>query len=54
VYDPNNETNFRKLYDIYSTPVLYLLDENKKILAKRINVEQLTEFIKEREKKNAK
>jgi predicted nucleotide-binding protein (sugar kinase/HSP70/actin superfamily) len=31
-----------------------LLDENKKILAKRINVEQLTEFIKEREKKNAK
>jgi hypothetical protein len=52
VYDPNNETNFRKLYDIYSTPVLYLLDENKKIIAKRLNVEQVKEFIQEQENKN--
>ena len=51
VYDPNNETNFRRLYDIYSTPVLYLLDENKKIVAKRLNVEQLKEFIKDSEKR---
>ena len=49
VYDPNNETNFRKLYDIYSTPVLYLLDENKQIIAKRLNVEQVKEFIQEQE-----
>jgi hypothetical protein len=52
VYDPNNETNFRKLYDIYSTPVLYLLDENKKIIAKRLNVEQVKEFIQEQENRN--
>jgi peroxiredoxin len=52
VYDPNNETNFRRLYDIYSTPVLYLLDENKKILAKRLSVEQLKDFIKDLEKEN--
>lgn len=51
VYDPNNETSFRRLYDIYSTPVIYLLDENKKILAKRLNVEQLKDFILEMEKK---
>ncbi|OYU96403.1 MAG: hypothetical protein CFE21_08380 [Bacteroidetes bacterium B1(2017)] len=54
VYDPNNETNFRRLYDIYSTPVIYLLDENKKIIAKRLNVEQLKDFIKDTEKKNGK
>ncbi|MBC7383166.1 MAG: DUF5106 domain-containing protein [Bacteroidia bacterium] len=53
VYDPNNETNFRRLYDIYSTPVLYLLDVNKKIIAKRLNVDQLREFIKEYEKIHA-
>lgn len=52
VYDPNNETNFRKLYDIYSTPVIYLMDENKKIIAKRLNVEQVKEFIQDQEKKN--
>jgi hypothetical protein len=52
LYDPNNETNFRKLYDIYSTPVIYLLDENKKILAKRLNIEQIKEFINDLEKKN--
>ncbi len=45
VYDPNNETNFRRLYDIYSTPVLFLLDANKTIIAKRIGVEQLKTFI---------
>lgn len=45
VYDPQNETNFRRLYDIYSTPVLYLMDENKKIIAKRIDVNQLKDFI---------
>lgn len=52
LYDPNNESNFRKLYDIYSTPVIYLLDENKKILAKRLNIEQIKEFINDLEKKN--
>jgi peroxiredoxin len=45
VYDPRNESNFRKLYDIYSTPVVYLLDENKKIIAKRLGVEQIADFI---------
>ncbi|MDX2195269.1 MAG: DUF5106 domain-containing protein [Cytophagales bacterium] len=44
VYDPRNETNFRKIYDVYSTPVMYVLDQNKKIIAKRLGVEQLAEF----------
>ncbi len=53
LYDPNNETNFRRYYDIYSTPVIYLLDENKKIIAKRLNVEQIKDFIQDLEKKKA-
>jgi thiol-disulfide isomerase/thioredoxin len=45
VYDPTMRSNFRNLYDIYSTPVIYVLDENKKIIAKRISSEQLPGFI---------
>ncbi|HEX8516848.1 MAG TPA: redoxin domain-containing protein [Bacteroidia bacterium] len=45
----------KKIYDIYSTPVIYLLDENKIIKAKRIESEQLEGLIdmldKEKEKK---
>lgn len=44
-WDPDNESNYHRLYDVYSTPVVYLLDEKKKILAKRLGVEQMNEFI---------
>jgi peroxiredoxin len=44
-WDPDAQSNFRRLYDVYSTPVVYLLDEKKKIVAKRLGVEQLNEFI---------
>ncbi|MFN0047550.1 MAG: redoxin domain-containing protein [Cytophagales bacterium] len=44
VYDPKNESNFRKVYDVYSTPVVYILDQTKKIIAKRLGVEQLKDF----------
>lgn len=37
--------NYHDTYDIYSTPVIYLLDENKKILAKRLDIEQLEKII---------
>lgn len=43
--DPQSQSNYRRLYDVYSTPVIYLLDEKKKILAKRLGVEQLHEFL---------
>lgn len=45
VYDPYYQTGFKKTYDIYSTPVMYVLDENKKIIAKRLDVEQLDGLI---------
>lgn len=44
-YTTIESLNFRDTYDIYSTPRVFLLDENKKILAKRIGVEQLEEML---------
>lgn len=38
-------SNFRTLYDVYSTPQTYLLDENKKILAKKISIESLENIL---------
>lgn len=46
--------NFRDTYDIYSTPVIYVLDWEKRILAKRLGVEQLEEFIINYDKANDK
>lgn len=45
------KSRFRDYYDIYSTPVIYVLDRNKRIIAKRIDVENLEEFIRNYRKK---
>ncbi|MFY9310705.1 MAG: redoxin domain-containing protein [Bacteroidia bacterium] len=44
----------KKIYDIYSTPVIYVLDENKIIKAKRIDSEQISDFIDALEKEKNK
>jgi peroxiredoxin len=45
VTDPDNKTNFRVFYDIYSTPVIYLLDKDKRILAKRLDIFNLKKYL---------
>ena len=45
VWDPTYSSNFRKLYDVTSTPIIYILDKNKKILAKRLDVESSVKFL---------
>jgi thiol-disulfide isomerase/thioredoxin len=45
VIDRYNLSHFIDYYDIYSTPVIYLLDKDKKIIAKRIDPEQLDELL---------
>ena len=40
---------FRQTYDVYQTPTIYLLDKEKRILAKKINPEQVTEFLNYRQ-----
>lgn len=44
-WDPHNQTNFRIYYHIESTPVIYLLDKDKKIIAKKLDVEQLDDML---------
>lgn len=43
--DPNVRSNFRYEYNIETTPQLYILDDQKKIIAKKLDVEQIEEFI---------
>jgi thiol-disulfide isomerase/thioredoxin len=53
---PYPHTGFRDFYDIYSTPVVYVLDRDKKIIGKRIGIESiksLIEFEKERKARDA-
>jgi thiol-disulfide isomerase/thioredoxin len=45
VMDSHLSCDYTNKYDIYGTPVIYLLDEKKKIIAKRIGVEQLDEML---------
>ena len=43
--NPVASSDWRDKYDIYSTPVIYLLDKEKNIIAKRITHTQIVEII---------
>ena len=45
---------FRYYYDIQSTPKLYILDRNREIIAKRLGVEQVADFLNDYRKIQAK
>ena len=45
VQDPEQRTGYKKTFDIYSTPVIYVLDADKKIIAKRIDSETLQNLL---------
>jgi thiol-disulfide isomerase/thioredoxin len=44
-YDYTAKTNYQKQYDVWTTPTVYILDKNKKILARKLPVEQIEDFI---------
>lgn len=46
--DPTGTSYFRVLYDVRSTPKIFLLDQNKKIIAKKLEVEQFVEIAERR------
>ena len=52
VYDGAHYNNAVEKYDVYSTPVIYILDKNKIIKAKRIDAEQVKPIINSLEKEN--
>lgn len=39
------QPNYRQLYDVYQTPILYLLDKDKHIIAKKLSYQQIDEVI---------
>jgi thiol-disulfide isomerase/thioredoxin len=46
VFDPVHLNNLKERFDIYSTPVIYILDKDKKIKAKRLSADQVLEMLK--------
>jgi len=46
VWDPVHINNIKTKYDIFSTPVIYLLDKDKFIKGKRLDVNQVGDLIK--------
>jgi peroxiredoxin len=53
IYDPAHKSNYRAAYNVYTTPVIYLLDENKKILGKRLDHSNIGGVIEMIEKQQA-
>jgi len=37
--------NYKQLYDVYKTPTIYLLDKDKRIIAKQLSLEQFNDLI---------
>lgn len=52
VADFDQNSDFRSRYDINGTPALFLLDEDKEIIAKRLVSDQLIDFLKAYEQQN--
>ena len=44
--DPGYESHFRVSYDLRSTPKIYLLDAQRKIIAKQLEIDDLIGFVK--------
>jgi hypothetical protein len=57
VWDPKRESNFREDYNVYMTPIAYLLDDKKIIKGKKldyINIAGLIEALEKNKKKENK
>ena len=44
-WDPERASHFDYFYNVQSTPMIYILDKNKKIIAKKLAVENIGPFI---------
>jgi len=45
--DPFVKSNYKKIYDLTSTPQIYILDKDKRILSKKIGAEQLPDVMEQ-------
>lgn len=46
-WDPLNQSNFRINFDVQTTPMIYLLDQDKKIIAKKIDPKTVKEILQQ-------
>ncbi|GAA4464460.1 hypothetical protein GCM10023189_43680 [Nibrella saemangeumensis] len=44
-FDYNTRVDYRRQFDVFSTPTVYILDKEKKIIARRLPVEQVEDFL---------
>ena len=51
LWDARNRYYFRNYYDVYSTPTAFILDSQKRIIGKRIPIEEFSKFIEFHERK---
>jgi peroxiredoxin len=51
VYDPERKSNYKAQYDVYATPMIYLLDEKKIIRGKKLDHSTLNTLFEIMEKK---
>ena len=42
----SRQVNYNKEYDVVTTPTIYILDKNKKIIARRLGIDDLEPFLK--------
>jgi peroxiredoxin len=50
VYDQDGQSNFHKLYNVLSTPQMFLLDREKRIIGRNLNPNSLESILGSREK----
>lgn len=43
--DLSGRTDFARQYDVWTTPTVYMLDKNKKIIARKLPIEQIEDFM---------
>ncbi len=44
-WDPERRTNFGYYYNVETTPMIYILDRDKTIIAKKLSVDDIPSFI---------
>ena len=45
IIQDSKQASYKQLYDVIQTPTLYLLDKDKKIIAKKLTMEQMDEVL---------
>ena len=47
-YDSDNANNFRVYYNVFSTPTIYILDKDKKIIGKKVDISTIKKILNDK------